>query len=715
MTSTRKTFCRICQALCGLELKIEDGRVLAARGDFDHPMSRGYTCEKGRQIGAHLANPQRLRASLARGTDGTLAPMASEAALAGAGERLRAILECHGPRAIATYAGTAAYMNGTAIGVTRAFHEAIGSPMRFTTITLDQPGKIIAIMRHGQWGGGGHSFESANVVMLIGTNPLVSAFHVHGGPPGFCPGDLRRAQRERGLRVIVVDPRRTETADLADLYLPIRPGEDATLLAGMIRLILAEGRHDVAFCAQHTAGLEELRAAVEGFTPDHVARRTGLDADAIAQAARLFAQGPRGVVTAGTGPNMSVRPTLTEHLILCLDTLCGRWNREGERVNAPSVLMPAFPRPAQAFAPPMLPPEMNPAANTERTRLRNLRQINLEMPTSALADEILEPGEGQVRALIVTGGNPLAACADPVRLARALESLELLVCVDIALTPTCRRAHYVLAAKHMLQRADVTAYQDMLYERPFAQYTDALIASDGDLLEDWYVFAALAERLGHRLRLPGGELDLARHPTTRDVLALLYAHAKVPIDVIAGYEGGHVFDELDVQVCAPIPGLEGRLCMTPDGVGDELRTLRAEPVPEPGHRGRDGRFTHLLVSRRMKHVNNSICHDLPRSAGRHNPAFLSPTDLAALGAAEGEVVEIESDHARVRAVVAVDAGLSDGVVSMAHGFGGDPAAPDDPRRHGTPVNALVPTDRDYDPWVGMPRQSAIPVRLHRLQ
>lgn len=714
MPVTRKTFCRICQALCGLEIEIEDGRVLSARGDFDHPMSHGHTCEKGRQIGAHLENPDRLRACYERRIDGTFAPIPSERALDAIGARLRSILDAHGPRAIATYSGTAAYMNGTSIGVTRAFHAAIDSPMRFTTITIDQPGKIIAITRHGLWGGGGHSFESANVLLLIGTNPLVSAFHVHGGPPGFRPQSLRQAQRERGLRVIVVDPRRTETAELADLYLQIWPGEDVTLLASMIRLILAEGLHDRAFCEAHVEGLEELRDAVDGFTLEYAEQRTSVPAAQIAEAARLFARGPRGVATAGTGPNMSAHPTLTEHLILCLDTICGRWNREGERVNSPSLLTPNLPRPAQAFPPAILPPEFNPDTNKGRSRLRNLRQINQEMPTPSLADEILEPGEGQVRALIVTGGHPLAACADPVRLARALESLDLLVCVDIAMTTTCRRAHYVLAAKHMLQRADVAAYQDMLYERPFAQYTDALVPSDGDLLDDWYVFAALAKRLGTNLMLPGGELDLDDDPTTLDVLELLSPQAKVPIRTIAGYEGGHVFDEIDVRVAAPIPGIEGRLRVAPEGIVEELRAVRAEPVPEAGRYGRDGRFTHLLVSRRMKHVNNSICHDLPRSQGRKNPAFICPADLAAIGAARGDLVEIESDHARVVAVVDVDEGLSPGVVSMAHAFGGDPAEPCDPRTHGTPVNALVPTDRDFDPWVGMPRQSAIPVRLHRI-
>jgi anaerobic selenocysteine-containing dehydrogenase len=149
-------------------------------------------------------------------------------------------------------------------------------------------------------------------------------------------------------------------------------------------------------------------------------------------------------------------------------------------------------------------------------------------------------------------------------------------------------------------------------------------------------------------------------------------------------------------------------------VGDELHALRAEAVPEPGRYGRDGEFTHLLVARRMKHVNNSLCHDLPRSKGRGNPAFMHPADLAALGAVPGELIEIASGHAHVVAVVDADDGVLPGVVSMAHAFGDDPAVPGDPRTHGTPVNALVASDRDFDPWVGMPRQSALPVRLRRM-
>jgi anaerobic selenocysteine-containing dehydrogenase len=712
--ATHKTFCRICQALCGIEVDLEGGRVSGVRGDFDHPMSRGHTCEKGRQIGAQLEDPQRLRACLARRADGSFAEVPSERALDEIGARLRAILAEHGPRAVATYSGTAAYMNGATYPVVRAFHAAIGSPMNFTSLSIDQPAKIVAVMRHGVWGGGGHAFESADVVLLVGTNPIVSGFHVHGGPPGFAPGLLRRAQRERGLRVIVADPRRTETAQLADLYLPVRPGEDPTLLAGMLRLILAEGLHDRAFCDAHVDGVEELRAAVDGFGLDYVERRTGVSAALVAEAARLFARGPRGTATAGTGPNMAPHPNLTEHLILCLDTLCGRWAREGEPVNAPSLLTPALPRPAQALPPGLLPPDLNPDANKERTRVRNLRQVRQEMPTPALADEVLTPGEGRVRALIVTGGNPVAAWPDRERTLRALAALDLLVCIDIEMTPTCRRAHYVLAAKQMLQRDDLADYQDMLWERPFAQYTRALLPPDGDQLDDWYAFAALAKRLGKTLALPGGELDLDAGPTTLDVLELLHPHAKVPLRALAEHPGGRVFEEIDVRVGPPIPGIEGRLQLAPEGIPEELAQVLAEPVAEPGRHGRDGAFTHLLVSRRVMHANNSIWRAFPRSRGRANPAYLHPDDLAALGVARGSLVALESEDGCVTAVVEPDPGLRRGVVSMAHCFGGDPDDDPDPREAGTSVNALVSVERHYDPWTGMARQSAIPVRLRAL-
>jgi anaerobic selenocysteine-containing dehydrogenase len=709
---TKKSFCRLCPAFCAIEVDVEDGRVVDVRGDRTNPMSRGYTCIKGRQLPFEVHSPARLRSSLKRQPNGEFRPIANEVAMDEIATQLEQIIRQYGPRAVASYSATAAYSNAAAHPAVKAWHRGIGSPMNCSSVTIDQPAKIIAVGRHGFWGGGPHSFASADVVMLIGINPLVSGLHQMGGPPGFYPRSLREA-RERGVKVICIDPRRTETARLADIHLQLRPGEDPTLLAGMLRVIFDENLFDADFCAKHVEGLDQLHAAVDGFTPQYVERRTGVPAEQMIAAARLFAAGPRGCASSGTGPDMAPRPNLSEHLISCLNTVCGRCSREGETVGVPSILSPSLPRPAQAFPPEFLPPEINLAQNTERSRIRGLHQIYGEMPTPALADEILTPGEGQVRALIVVAGNPLAAWPDQDKTLRALEALDLLVCLDIRMNATCRRAHYVVACPHPLEREDLPVFQDRLYEAPYSQYTRAVVAPAGDVIEEWRFFAGLAHRMGTAIELPGGAIDTATPPSTLRFLELSYPDPKVPVQTLAENDGGCVFENAEVVVSAPIPGLEGRLQLTPEGIVEELQEVLRERVPEPGRYGRDGAYTHLLICSRLDHVMNSVGHDFPRTLTRQtfNPAYLHPADVAALGLVAGGFAHISSEDGEIVAVVEADENVARGVVALTHCFAEEPQERANVRGVGSNVNRLVSTEHDYDPIVGMPRMSAIPVRL----
>ncbi len=702
---TRRSFCRICAAYCGIRAEIENGRLLAVRGDPEHALSRGYSCVKGRRIPAAVNHPERLRACLVREPGGEFAAIPSEEALDGIATRLTGIIERHGPRSVATYTGTGCWGDGALQEVVKAWHRGIGSVMRCSSATIDQQAKMITPWFHGMWGGGPQAFGSADVILLVGQNPVVSGQYQHGGPP--YPTALKRA-RQRGLRLIVVDPRRTELARQADLHLQLIPGQDPTLLAGLLRVVLDEGLEDAGFCAEHVRGLSELRAALEPFPLDYVAGRCGVPGERIAAAARLFAAGPRGIASTGTGPSMAPYPNLSEHLVQSLNTVCGRWAREGEPVNMPSVLTPDLPRPAQAIPPGLLPPEMSPTANSEKSRVRGLRQVYQEMPTAALADEILTPGEGRVRALFVVGGNPVLAWPDQARTLRALDELELLVCLDLRLTPTCRRAHYVIASTHFAERADLTMLGDYFFEKPFSQYTAPLCQRQGDTLDEVEFFIGLARRMDTRLELPGGALDTSRRPDPLELFELARPGPKVPIREIARHEGGHLFDEVDVRVTPAIPGLEARLDVAPPELMAELREVREAS-------GDLGEFTHLLVSRRVKYMTNSVGLDLPRAASElaYNPAYLHPGDLAALGFASGDLVEIESEDGAIAAIVEAADDLRPGVVSMAHCFGGDPAVDADPREVGSSTAALISVAHDYDPISGQARQSAIPVRLRR--
>ena len=708
---TRKTYCRLCTAYCALDVEVEGGRVSAVRGDAGDAVSGGYTCLKGRQLAHQMYGPERLRSSLVRTPDGSVRPIATERALDEIAERIRELIRRHGPRCVASFSGTAAYANSGTLPVVRAWHRGIGSVSNYSTLTIDQPAKVVATARHGVWAGGGHSFASSNVTLALGINPVVSGLSMPGGVPGTSAVKALQEARKRGHKLICIDPRRSELARRAHLHLQVRPGEDAVLLAGMLRVILAENRHDADFCRDQTEGLEELRATLGAFLPDYVEQRSGVPAQQMIEAARLFAAGPRGYASSGTGADMSPRGYLTGHLLCCLNTLCGRHNREGERIANPGVCSLPVPRPAQAIPANMLPPILQYGDGPE-SRFRGLRGSFQEMPAATLAEEILTPGEGQIRALIAVGANPLLAMPDPLAMREALDSLELSVSVDIASSATARRSDYVIAARHALEREDVTEFMDPFYEVPYAHYTRAIAEPEGDAVEDWEVFVGLARRLGTKIELPGGAVDVEHPPDKLELLQLILPATRIALERLRESEGGRVYDELDVVVSPPLPGIEAKLQLAPSGVAEELAELRAEPFgPEA-----DGAFPHRLICRRAPHVANSVGRDFPESArrGTANPAFVNPDDLHELGADGGDWIEIESRHGAIVALAEPSDELARGVVSMAHGYGDDDLSRGGARRHGSNTGLLVATDRDYDPVTGMVRQSAIPVRLRAL-
>ncbi len=705
-TESKKTFCRICTAYCGMEIDIRENRIVRIRGDPGDAMSRGYTCIKGRQLEHQMAGPQRLRGSLKRCNDGTFESIASQIAIDEIGERLARIADQYGPRAVATYSGTAAYSNSGLIQMVRAWHRGFGSISNYSTLTIDQPSKIIAVARQGVWAAGAHGFTEADVILTIGNNPIVSGLSLPGGPPGTNPVKSFEDARRRGLKVICVDPRRSETARRSDMHLQIRPGEDATLIAGILCVILEENLHDREFCRDHVEHLAKLKTSVADFTPDYVEDRSGIARQQLLAAARLFAGGPRGSASSGTGPDMGPHPSLTQQLISNLNAICGRYHREGERIPNPGILLPDLPRPAQVIAPALLPANLR--FGEARSRFRDLPQMFEEMPTTTLAEEILESGEEQIRALITVGGNPAAAVPDSAKMVRALASLDLLVTIDINMTDTAQRADYVLAARHSLEREDLTDFMDMFYEVPYAHYSDAIFEPDFDVINDWEPFVAWARHLGGKIELPGGEVPLDRPLDKLDLLKRVYPATRVPLEKIRAHDGGRIWDEVEAYAAAPILGLEARFELMPTGIAKEMEGLRKEDFLSD----RKGAFTHLLICRRMKSVSNSVGHDFPLSQKKTttNPAFMNDGDLEALGLENGDLVEIESDTGTILGVVSATDEVRPGVVSMAHAWG-KADANEDVRKDGSNTSRLISPERDYDPVSGMARMTAITVAV----
>jgi anaerobic selenocysteine-containing dehydrogenase len=718
--TTHTTFCRFCHAFCGIEADIEDNRVVAVRGDRRHPLSQGFTCIKGRQLVAQHNDPNRLRATLRRNGAGTFEAIPSEEAMDEVAARLQRIIGRHGPRAVALYNGTKSWASVT-FEMARSWLTGIGSPSFYTTVTIDQPAKAMAAALHGYWKAGWHRIADSDVVMFVGTNPLQSYLVEAVKLPCTNPTAYLRDCVRRGLKVIVIDPRRTETAQYAAMHLQVRPGEDPALLSAMVRVILSEGLYDQEFVRINARGLDELRAAVDPFTPEYAERRAGVAAQEVIAAARLFAAGPRGSVVAGTGPNMAPHPLSTEMLVNLLNTLCGRYAREGELVNNAGVLGSAHTPRAEAGAP------FNFWEGIEQPRVRGLRALNFQQPTAALADEILTPGEGQIRALICNGGNPAVAFPNQGKVVKALKSLKLLVVLDVIMSPTARLADYVFGCKLSLEKPDYSRHLEWYFPDAFAQYTPAFIKPDFDVIEEWEFFWGMA----HRMRVPltlgraplgppvaGRPVDIDRKPTIEQLMEIEAADARVPLARVRQYPSGHIFEDARVRVAPRDPASAGRLDLAPQAFIDDLRAVLAEGVIEGGYRAGES-FGYRLISRRMREVFNSTGVHLAalNSKGPGNPAYMNPEDMRAGGLKNGDLVRIESSNGAITAVARADSGLRRGVVSMAHSWGDLPEGEDAASRRslGGCTNRLIADDTDFEPLVGQCRQSAIPVNVSALR
>ena len=716
-TETHTTICRFCHAYCGIEVDVEANRVVAVRGDHEHAVSQGFTCEKGRQLPNQHNDPNRIRATLRRRRDGTFEEIPSESAMDEVAARLQSIIAEHGPRAVALYNGTKSWSNVSfALGL--SWLNGVGSPSFYSTVTVDQPAKTMAGALHGYWQGGFHRIDESDVVLFVGTNPLQS-FLVEGVKLP-CPNSLvyLRDNVRRGLEVIVIDPRRTETAQHAAIHLAVRPGEDPTLLAGMVRVIIDEELYDRTFLEENAERLEELRAAVEPFTLDYVERRAGVRAEDVARAARRFARGPRGSAVAGTGPNMAPHPLSTEMLVCALNTLCGRYGRAGEAVNHAGVLGAGY-QPREGALPPR---EF--WGYIDQPRVRGLRTLNWEQPSAALCDEILTPGEGQVRALICNGGNPAVAFPDQEKVVRALGSLDLLVCLDVHMGATPQLADYVFGCKLSLEKPDYTRHLEWYFPTPFAQYTPAILEADGDVIDEWELFWGLAHRMRVPLELGRAPLgppvanprpvDIDVKPTTDELMEIEAADARIPLAEVKRYPSGHVFEAARMTI-APRNSDAARFDLAPPLFLEDLARVAAEPVVAGGGYRPGEHYTHRLASRRLRQVFNSTGVHLAElnRRGPGNPAYINPADMVTIGLADGDLVEIISEHGRIVGVARADDGLLAGVVSMAHAWGALPGDDDvvDHQEAGACTNRLVANDSDFEPLIGQCRQSAIPVNL----
>ena len=704
-----KSFCRFCMPFCGTRVTLDDkDHVVQVRGDRDDLMTQGYACLKGLEAAGALYAPDRILRPLKRQPDGSFAPIALDQALDEIADRIRQSVAVHGSESVGGFRGSGSLLNASATSMMPAFLGALGSHKHFTTYTIDQSAKKVTAGRLGFWNAPRHPVHDSDVRLMFGANPLVSLTTSDFDMTN--PTKRLKEARARGMKLIIIDPRRTETAAFADVFLQPYPGEDPTIAAGLLRLILSEGWEDVDFCARYVADLDGLRAAVEPFTPDYVARRAGVDAGDLRRAARLFAvECRRGGASCGTGPSMAPHSNLADHLIETLNVVCGRYQRAGEQLVNPGVLRARQPRRAQVTAAPRW------WDHGFKSRIGGFGMLGDEMMGGIMADEMLDPGEGQIRCFISHGSNLANVIPDQNKIVRALKSLDLLVNIEPFMTETSRLAHYVLPTKMAYERDDLTMFRyESLYASPFARYTPAIAATpDGsEIVDDWVIYWGLAQRLGLQLVYDGVALDMETEPTTDSLLAIVARHAPFPFEVLKSHVMGAIFEVEPQAVEAAEVGHEDRFTTAPADIVQELEAVLGEDVRHGAYRSHGGLYSLRLTARRIRDTQNSSHRNVPAIRRRmpYNYAYLHPDELASRGLQPGDRIEITSDAGVIPAVTAADASVRPGVVQMTHGWGGLPGETDYDR-DGANTGLLISTDRDLEPINAMPRMSAVPVNI----
>lgn len=715
MIQTHKSFCRFCHVFCGIEVDVdkEKNRVVAIRPDRDNLVSGGYTCRKGRAEMERIYHPDRLMSSKKQ-VGGKFVDIDGQQALNEISTKLRDIIDRHGPDSVAVYMGDACHrMSASGPWFVRQWLDVLGSKGFYTSFTVDSPSLVVALQR--LWGSlmpfSKLDIEHADVIMFVATNPVLSH---HLTMPQSNPSRRLADSLKRGSKLIVLDPRLTQVARKADIHLQVKPGEDATLLAAMIKVILDRGLHDKEYVAAFGKGLEELHQAVEDFDLDYASQRTGVPVKLIEEAAVMFASAKTGAAASGTGLHMARHQNLTTQLVMTLNALCGRYDRRGGMVAMPGVLAPPMPDELEP-----IPVPLHPGATT---RIRGIKAISSwlgyeEMPANCLTDEMLTPGEGQIKALIVTGGNPALVFPDEEGTVKALKNVELLVVNELFMSATAKFADYVLACRHPFERTDIPRLMDSFFPFPFMQYSEAMVEAEPGLFQEFEIFWEIARQLGIDLEIPG--VSMERKPTADEMLDGLNVHSRIPMDEIRKYPNGRMWGEKESRVGHILPDMIGypdkRMHLGHPEVVSELREVRAEFWSDSAEYHTDDDYGFRMITYRLDDVYCTQGQNMPSLRERipYNPVLMNPEDIEDMNLNEGDSVVVSNSFGELEGLVAPGKELPRGVIGIAHGWG-DPSEPGGPREKGSNVQRLIDDDQDFDPITGLAQLSAVAVNVSPL-
>jgi anaerobic selenocysteine-containing dehydrogenase len=700
MTASRTAHrtCPLCEATCGLEITLEGDRIEAIRGDADDVFSHGFICPKGVGLKSLHEDPDRLRAPLVRTASG-FEEVSWDDAFAEIDRRLGPILAEHGRDSVGSYLGNPNAHNLDAMLYGRVLLKALGSRNVFSASTVDQMPKHVSA---GLMFGAMSSIPVPDVdrtdhLLMLGANPLASNGSLLTAPD--MRGRLRRI-RERGGRVVVIDPRRSRTAEEADEHHFIRPGTDALFLFALAHTLFDESLAAPGPVAELCEGLDRLEELARGFAPEAVAEACGIEAAETRRMARDLAVAERAAVYGRIGTCTQEFGTLASWLVDCLNVLTGNLDRPGGAM---------FTRAAAGAANTRGTPGAGRGVRLGRwqSRVRGFGEVYGELPAACMSEEMEVPGEGQVRALFTFAGNPVLSTPNAGRLRDALGALDLMVSVDIYLNETTRHADVILPPPPALYRShyDLALYQ--FAARNVANYSPALLDLEDGMLPEWRILLRLAG-------IAAGQGPDADADALDDlvVASLVGKELQDPASPLAGWSQEDLLAALEPRR-GPERLLDWLLRSGPygDGFGDDaegltlaaleasphgvdlgalesrlpevLRTasgkieLAPEPIVADVERLREvlGRSSNgmVLIGRRQLRSNNSWMHNVPNLVrGKDRcTAHVHPQDAERLGLADGEPARVSSERGSIVVPVEVTDAVMPGVTSIPHGWGHD--------------------------------------------
>lgn len=658
--------CQLCEAHCGVSVHVEGDVVTRIEGDPDDVMSKGYICPKGTTLWDLHRDPERLRRPLVRVGDG-LEETSWDHALSLAGERMRAVQRDHGRDALGLYAGNPTAHSSSALAV-EVLARVMRSRNRYSASSVDQFPQYVAA--HEMFGDTTlmpvADVDRTDLLVVIGANPAVSNGSITTMPDA--RGRLK-AIRARGGRVVVVDPRRTETARLADQHVAVRPGGDPALLLGILHVLFRDGAVDTRDLP--ISGLADIERLAAPWAPDRAAEAAGVDAAVIADLARAIGEAERACVHGRIGVCHQPTGTVTHWLINVLNVVTGNLDRPGGAMFAsPPVDLAAVLRLLWGRS----------SLGTNPSRVRGLRDVHGELPVVAMPEEVLTEGPGRLRGLITVAGNPALSSPESARVDEALRHLDLMISVDMYVTETTRHADIILPPVSHLERDDLDIVFPYFSVRNNLRWSPKVFEPPADSRTDWSIILRLAAEL------PGGAVGGAVRPLLRTIggavpdtlvtSALVATGPRGPLRRgragITAAAAKRARGGLDLGALEPrLPGIlrtrDRRVHLAPPSLLEAARALEGSGVAP------NDDFDLQLIGRRHLRSNNSWLHNIESMVkGRDRcTVLLHPDDAAARGLCDGDRVAVSSRVGTIEVPLEVSEDMRPGVASIPHGWGHD--------------------------------------------